>query len=249
MHKTNLLIVLAAVAVAGAFAEADKVVVKMLSESMCPNCIDFLQDEVQPAFAAEGVLNITDFQYIPWGNSYTVTTECPNKVAGKYDASTRTCWNSLCGSTSAPSTCWDLTTQICQHGTNECKGDRYETCAIAIAQGAPQRWLDFVFCFMVDHSGSLSYVTSCAEAAGINTEKLESCAAEGNVAGDQLEYAMINETNNVGAHSGVPWVLVNGKQVTSGLLSAICNAYTGTKPAGCSNAAFLKTKEIVDLTY
>lgn len=227
---------------------ADKVVVKMLSESMCPNCIDFLRDEVKPAFAAEGIWNITDFQYTPWGNSYTDTAECPNKVAGKYNVNTRTCWNTLCGSSNAPATCWDLTTQVCQHGSDECKGDRYETCAIAIAKNTPQRWLDFVMCFMVDHSGSLSYVTSCATSAGINTAKLESCAAEGSLAGDQLEYAMINATNGVGAHSGVPWVLVNGKQVTSGLLKAICNAYEGIKPAGCANVALFE-KKIGKLTY
>ena len=227
---------------------ANKVVVKMLSESKCPNCIDFLRDEVQPTFSAEGIWNITEFQYVPWGNSYTETAECPNKVAGAYDASTRTCWNALCGSAAAPATCWDLTTQICQHGAAECRGDRYETCALAIAQSTPQKWLDFVLCFMVDHKGSLSYVTSCAEQAGINTDKLEKCAAEGSLVGDQLEYRMINATNADGPHSGVPWVTVNGEKVESGLLKAVCNAYTGVKPAGCANVALLDHKK-VGLTY
>ena len=232
------IIVAIATAAAAAAANADKkVIVKMLSESMCPNCQDFLQDEVKPAFSVEGIWNITDFQYIPWGNAYTDTAECPNKVAGRYDANTRKCWNALCGSASAPASCWDLTKQICQHGTAECRGDRYESCAIALAGDRPQLWYDFVMCFMVDHSGSLAYVTPCAKEAGLNTDLLERCAAEGNAFGDRLEYRMINETNAVGPHSGVPWVLVNGKKVTNNLLAEICNAYTGVKPAGCYKVA------------
>ena len=232
--RTAKLVMAVLAAAAGVALAADKVKVTILSESMCPDCKNFLRDEVKPAFLVDGIWDIVDFEYLPWGNSFIESPACP--ADGKYSATSRRCWYSLCSAASAPAEyCTNVTNTVCQHGANECLGDRYESCAINTSP-TERAWYNFVLCFGLDHAGKINYARQCALASGYNVTELDMCVAAGNPVADKYQLHDIQETFANGPHNGVPWVRVDGELIESGLLDAICKAYKGTKPAGCANA-------------
>lgn len=76
----------------------------------------------------------------------------------------------------------------------------------------------------------------CATQLGIDFDPIDACmtSAEGNA----LEHEMALQTDAlVPAHTYVPWVVLNGAHCTAcengSFKQAICEAYTGPKPAGC----------------
>lgn len=224
--------VAAAVAVA-----APPVEVVLLSESLCPNCQEFVCTDLAPALAAEGVFGVVDLKLLPWGNAYFETTECPSATPGKYDVNVRVCWNRVCAAENPPSDCYgNFSRQTCQHGANECSGNRIESCAIGLfAKADPAAAWKFTVCFVSDNRGQLSAAEPCATKAGLDWKAIASCAESGSPVGDGFELANARATNALGAHQGVPWAFVAGVHVEQGMLRAICNAYSGSpKPAGCS---------------
>jgi hypothetical protein len=139
--------------------------------------------------------------------------------------------------------------QVCQHGKDECLGDRYEACAIGLtrqkkgsnsnngtaAAGISRAAWEFSLCLTSDNRGKVSAAQACANRAGVDWVALQACAKKGSALGDALEIEMAKATNAPGPHAGVPWTFVNGKYVEGGMLKEICNAYTGTAPAGCKH--------------
>jgi hypothetical protein len=91
---------------------ADKVAVTVLSESMCPNCQQFLSSDLDPALGATGVWDVVALNYVPWGNAYCEIPQCPPPTPGHYDASVRKCWNAACIGASPPSGCFNLDKQV-----------------------------------------------------------------------------------------------------------------------------------------
>mmetsp|Transcript_82074 Transcript_82074/g.254801 ORF Transcript_82074/g.254801 Transcript_82074/m.254801 type:complete len:100 (+) Transcript_82074:481-780(+) len=79
-----------------------------------------------------------------------------------------------------------------------------------------------------------SAAKACASSAGLDYEKVAKCADGPD--GDAAEEDMAKATPD---HPGVPYIVVNGKAIDdpSSLLEAVCSAYTGAKPAGCSGVA------------
>mmetsp|Transcript_24259 Transcript_24259/g.48256 ORF Transcript_24259/g.48256 Transcript_24259/m.48256 type:complete len:84 (-) Transcript_24259:38-289(-) len=77
--------------------------------------------------------------------------------------------------------------------------------------------------------------TKCATSTGLDPDVLQTCA-EGDE-GLQLQLAAGATTAALDPpHTYVPWVLVNGELSPSdgeNLLQEVCDAYQGTKPAGC----------------
>lgn len=175
-----------------------------------------------------------DFHFVPWGNAYCETSVCPSSSPGSYEVSVRQCWDSKCGGASAPSDCFSCTddfTQTCQHGHDECVGNRLEACAQALYP-EPAVWWPFVACFEGKYHGDISFAESCAKSTGLSYAKLETCVNGDQGASLDKANAMTTTTQ---AHPGTPFVLVNGKQLDNvdELLKTICNEITGPKPASC----------------
>jgi len=195
---------------------------------------------VNTTMSAPGVADIMDFDFFPWGNAYyAAVTGNTTYDRGPGMAS----WLDQCGMGKAPGTvpanCWTGPI-LCQHGENECKGNLIEGC---VKKLNPTTFWPFVACYENDPSPSRTDPTyptkmlaKCGAATGIDVAAVSKCVAD-----PTASAAVSNENAKataalVPAHQGTPWVLINGTPFQgSSLLDAICAAYTGTKPAGCSN--------------
>lgn len=195
---------------------------------------------VNKTLVAEGVEDIIDFNFIPWGNAYYNTSKCGtssfDKMNGMY------CWIKRCGQ-AAPTPdpdCFEGK-KMCQHGQAECQADTLEACAVALYPDFRQH-MPFVYCFEGKHHSSAAYSQQCAEQAGLDHTKLQACA-NGQL-GAQFDAANAKRTADFGpSRLGTPWLVVNGQALDDPgtLLDAVCGAYAGAKPAGCAGAALART--------
>jgi len=135
----------------------------------------------------------------------------------------------------------------CQHGKNECIGNMYEACAIehnpGVSTTGVPNWWPFVNC-MESSTDPVGAAQGCATTARVSWTDITTCAgpdpSQGSATdGNPLMHSIGLATSNlVPAHQFTPWVVLNGKPLTSAqldltLVSLVCKAYTGTKPAGC----------------
>jgi len=143
------------------------------------------------------------------------------------------------------STYWYFT---CQHGTSECIGNMWEDCAIehypTVTQGVPQYW-PFVDCLeQSGKAGDATTAQNCAAKNGVDWNVITTCAGSTPQYGTQgdgnpLMHTTAVNTNNLNPpHQWTPWVVLNGVPLTNAQLDMsltrlVCNAYTGTPPAGC----------------
>ncbi|KAK8799652.1 hypothetical protein WA158_006200 [Blastocystis sp. Blastoise] len=122
----------------------------------------------------------------------------------------------------------DPPTFQCQHGEKECYGNMIESCAMA---HNPDNWWSFILCEenVVDFSDEA--VKECATKSNIDAETIIACA--NGTEGPLLHLAAADATPS---HYWVPWLIVDGKVVDkiAELKTAICDAYTGEKPAACN---------------
>ena len=196
---------------------------------------------VQQMLAADGVADIVDFSYIPFGNEfYNPIKECPPGDTS-YSHDGCQCWMNACNGTTPAMDCF-AGTPVCQHGPDECAANRIEACAIYAAGGAkaPDVWTKFIFCFEVDNNSNAASAQDCAKKAGVDWTKLNACIQPGNI-GDMVYKANAMKTLRLEPqHYFTPWFVMNNKPLMSNwqpLLQNVCNAYTGPKPAGCSSPA------------
>jgi len=145
---------------------------------------------------------------------------------------------------------WTFT---CQHGTGECYGNMWEDCAIehynttgTYTKYIPD-WFPFFLCMEKSgNAGSTSVAQKCATDNHLDWSVLTTCATTSNPGkgsnedGNPLMHRTAVETNNlVPPHQWTPWVVINGKPLTSAqldesLTKLVCDAYTGPKPSGCT---------------
>jgi len=191
-------------------------------------CKSFVTDTLHTTLEAEGILDIIDYNFYPWGNAYFNTTKCGTSSYDKQVG--MTCWEQQCGGESPDADCFQGTV-LCQHGDDECKWNRYEACAVHLNKENTMTFVNFTYCI---ESARFPNVKHCANYANIDAEKLEDCF-NGEM-GDIANAEMAKATTNLSpSHLGTPWVLVDGVVLNdpSTLLSSICSAYKGVKPASC----------------
>jgi len=229
----------------------DKLVnVVALTESLCPNCMDFINSDFKQLMRAEGVFDRVVLQFLSWGNAYTETTSselCPSPTPGKYDVDVRKCWNARCVRNAKPelfAECFNKSFDskiTCQHGEDECIGNRIETCAVQMTMNKTFHSMsrigaDFIACFSGDYRGRKEYAEKCAKLAGIDYNALTKCVD--GPQGTALLSEEAVETNDYGVHPGVPYVLVAGEVLpdNKSLLKAVCEKLDkATLPAGCNS--------------
>jgi len=142
---------------------------------------------------------------------------------------------------------WTFT---CQHGTSECVGNMYESCAIhnnnyTRSDYLPAWWPFFLCLEKSNNAGSATVAQNCANNNGVNWTYIDvDCA--GNVpqtgtkdVGNPLMHQEALWTNSLQPpHQWTPWVVMNGSPLTQtqldeSLTKLVCAAYTGPKPSGC----------------
>jgi len=201
--------------------------VDLYMESYCPGCESYTTTEVAPALAAVG--EIMDFMVWPYGNA----NEKQN----------------------ADGT-WTFT---CQHGVNECIGNMWEACALEYNNSTlndthnTPKWFAFFNCMEASNqAGVESVAQACATKGGLDWNVITTCAgpnpAVGTAAdGNKVMHSLAVKTGAlVPPHQFTPWVVINGTPLSSSqldlsLTKLVCDAYTGTKPAGCGKV--YKTNE------
>jgi len=170
------------------------------------------------------------FHMYAWGNAYYATSKCISPGTTTWDRTAAHCWRDLCDVSSPPDECWEGT-PLCQHGAKECEANQVEACAIKTYK-KPLKHMPFVNC--VEINGPGSYET-CATEAGLDWQKISQCVTS--LEGNKITQHMAKKTVELGtSRPGTPWLLINGTPVQSGMLKAVCDAYTGPKPSGCSAA-------------
>jgi len=97
-----------------------------MTESLCPDCINFAKTDFKEVMDASGVFERTSMHSLAWGNAYSETKQvCPSPTPGKYNSSVLKCWMTNCLSTAKPEVfedCFggDFSTKVtCQHGRDE----------------------------------------------------------------------------------------------------------------------------------
>ncbi|XP_063616804.1 gamma-interferon-inducible lysosomal thiol reductase-like, partial [Cydia splendana] len=103
----------------------------------------------------------------------------------------------------------------CQHGEEECYGNKLHACAIDILKNTT-RSVSYISCMMSgqgENSGSDDNgATRCGKKMGINAKKIIKCA-KGKKGEELLEYYGKETDKDVPDREGVPWSLINGKYV------------------------------------
>lgn len=181
--------------------------------------------------SASGVKDIIDLSFYPWGNAYYATNACGK---GPYSPDERHCWWTRCVKPpNAPTDCFVAGSIVAQHGSVELSVNIIEACAIKQNPEWKTHW-PFIQC--MEDKYAVDAAEDCASSAGLDYASIEGCAKGSE--GEAVEALMAKATPD---HPGVPYILVNGKALDSpsGLLKAVCEAYSGTKPAGCSGAVHL----------
>lgn len=185
------------------------------------------------------MLDAIDFQFVPWGNAYFNTTLCGS--ADGYSKDDMFCWVKQCNVASPAPECFNASISpiLCQHGPNECQQDAIEGCAFAVADSVKNAW-SFLLCFEGMHESSLGAAEECAQSAGIDYGKIQTCS-KGPQA-EKIDVANAIATAKLGASKlGTPWVLVDGTLVGGGppytnLLDVVCESLRkagGDVPKGC----------------
>mmetsp|Transcript_11400 Transcript_11400/g.15960 ORF Transcript_11400/g.15960 Transcript_11400/m.15960 type:complete len:196 (+) Transcript_11400:121-708(+) len=184
------------------------------------------------------------FKFYPWGNAYYNTSKCGTATYDKTDS--MYCWIDECGSPNATSECFDskVSPILCQHGQNECLGNRIEACANGLANITTDS-VQFAVCFeglynetwFEDTRPILDSAQLCLSKtmAYVNPVMFGACL-EG-PEGDRFDMLNAMATARYGSsREGTPWVVVNGKVLTdvNDLLQAVCDAHDGEKPGGCA---------------
>jgi len=128
----------------------------------------------------------------------------------------------------------------CQHGDDECSGNSYEQCAIHLYPDTADH-LPFVYCFAnsPENHGSGSpdaAMEKCAGDANLEWDKIKACHDDADLA-LELQKAAADATPD--DHTYTPWVVINGEVFESSFrnkfINAVCDAYTGDKPAACQS--------------
>jgi len=208
-------------------------------------CKQFVTGPLNQTLGASGLLDIMEYNFYPWGNAYYNTSQCGTSSYNKQVG--MTCWEKECGygAQNPPADCFTGTI-LCQHGDEECQWNRWEACAVATNSNDVLKFSMFANC--VESGGYFTTAKKCAEANGLDWDKLNECY--NGSAGDEAQKSMAQATANLNpAHLGTPWVIVNGVVLDdpSTLLQSVCAAYDGAKPAGCSGARLIQhSKRISD---
>jgi len=125
---------------------------------------------------------------------------------------------------------WKFT---CQHGQRECDGNQIMTCGIGLQSFDFSKYFPFIAC--LERSGDpTGRAQACATQTKQDWTAIQTCTK--NKQGNDWQHDMGARTEAVPGRNYVPWVTINGahsKAAESNCLSAVCNAYKGTKPPGC----------------
>ncbi|KAF5308634.1 hypothetical protein FQR65_LT06095 [Abscondita terminalis] len=136
--------------------------VSIYYESLCPDSIRFLTNQLYPAYYKINSSLALDF--VPYGKA------------------SHTCDGDRCQFS-------------CQHGPNECSGNKYQACGLKEHQSQDQQ-IEFVNCVMgASNPSAESTIANCAPKLGVPIETILECASSSK--GDQILARLGDQTHAV----------------------------------------------------
>lgn len=132
-------------------------------------------------------------------------------------------------------TSWDFT---CQHGPDECYGNKIHSCALNYYPDNSQS-VPFISCSM-SAEDSVAACEDCANQVGLDWQKIYDCANSD--LGSQLLHDNGVKTQALDPSvTWVPWIIINDVFTAenevlaeTNFLKLICDTYTGTLPPECT---------------
>ncbi|KAH0822276.1 hypothetical protein GEV33_000516 [Tenebrio molitor] len=143
----------------------------------------------------------------------------------------------------------------CQHGPNECKGNKYQSCALAQNNGQDKD-VAFVHCVMRERNpADVSKMQKCANRVNINWNKISNCARTAQ--GDDLLARNGNKTNNLEQNiSFVPTVVYDDKyddylqeRSLVDFVAVVCSKIAGERPQICANRRLPDRRFFADYSF
>ncbi|KAJ2947820.1 hypothetical protein O0L34_g9608 [Tuta absoluta] len=111
----------------------------------------------------------------------------------------------------------------CQHGPDECYGNKLHACAIDLLQTAADNpdWFSFIGCLMANHSNDAA-ADLCAKELNIDPEPIKACAKVDR--GSQL-FSHYGKLSSKVPYTFVPYVVIDGNPMGRHrkLISAVCD--------------------------
>ena len=187
--------------------------------TQCPYCQNYIVNSLAPAWETKGFEEIVDIILVPWGHE----TFNKSSETGQYSYS-------------------------CQHGPNECIGQRLESCASMLT---PQYNTFVTFIIQLEtemYKAKCQNETNCcdpttmaqnvAQKLNMPWHEIENCVNTPQIA-DQAE--MMSYTNTMSLQpplASVPWITLQGNHTDAiqnscetDTLTCVCNVYKGNSPA------------------
>lgn len=188
--------------------------------------------------SAEGILDVVNVDFVPWGNAYYNTEECHTSGFDKERG--MDCWVKQCGEgvESPPSACFDAQRSpiLAQHGESESKADLLEGCVIDLYPDAAV-FGSFLVCFEGQWQSDPSAAGPCAKTLNIDMDRIHACME---TKGAEIDARNARRTALLGTSKiGTPWIMINGVNLKdpSTMLKAVCSAVEaagGKLPKGCN---------------
>lgn len=219
-------------------------------ESKCPACKDYSTDFLNKIIQKDGVSDIIDFKFVPWGNARV--------LKDGHEINTTVALSELLDQTygeNGPKSLPGVEFK-CQHGGPECRGNAYESCVQHLYPSLEQFFpvidcIEARSCAVGEENGKTcdgppeTVATVCINKrnAHMDLQRVSDCAY--GPLGSQLLIANALETVSLRPRKEyVPWVTVNGEHLgeadpmDSFLLGRrLCEAWSEqgvTAPAACS---------------
>lgn len=188
-------------------------------ESLCPDSIKFINYTLREVWANAEFRAAASLRLYPFGNARLVPEV---QVSKGYHF-----WH--------PNATYPLV--LCQHGDQECLGNRIQACAIHLLK--PEVHVPFVVC-MVSYGNRAGVELSsfaCGTTLKIDMASIKACAESQQGYKLHLEYgetSLAPELNR----GYVPYVVINGEHVVAAengdLKGPLCKVIAGSKPAACA---------------
>lgn len=213
--------------------KSKKVQIDMYYESMCPYCRRFFSTALKPMLEDKELMERIDLYLYPFGNAKLVPME---NVSKDYKF-----WHPA-----------DIVQGYehlvsCQHGKDECFGNKIQACALKLNERAKAN--SFITCMESSNYGSLelsSYM--CQSNHTIDLDQIRKCvhSKDGYTALTEIGLHTQNLSKPAGPHEYVPWVVINGHHdkeaeldgdegYSGFLFRQVCAQLTSPQPKSCSS--------------
>jgi len=199
-----------------------KVVVEIYYETLCPSSVEFLDGSFRKAWQAEELRELMDVRLYPFGNAQMLSEKEVNKQFKDAHPEEK------------------YPVVECQHGPEECLGNKIQACAIEKLEMSQS--VDLILC-MASQGPRAAIDTStadCAKKLDISMHGVMDCASSTQGHDIMMDLAKKSLDPKL-QRSYVPFVMVSGKHEQAAdegdLLTPLCEALGTPKPAVCEGSA------------